>query len=266
MVERGSGRAARHQERRMGSKIVCVVACVCACLWSCGGPEEVVVSAQRVELSSEHRALVPTSVIEVRLIGTSRLVATSALVDVEGSIDGRAIAYTYVAQEDLGVEDATLSRVGGDTGDLVVKIPVSEGLWGELAGGSVFDGEVTVTARDPFDSALAKGTLAGVTWRIEATPSPSVSVAPSGDVFAGERVSVTGGPFLRPEEGKSWAVVTAGALGGRSMVGARVPLEWGGVRDKANFVISPSAFGVQEGVFEGSISGVRVGVRGAPLA
>ncbi len=246
----------------MGVRSVwCAPVCACAVFVMAGCPgeeEEPVGEVLTVELASEHTAVVPTSVVSVRLVGTSRLVATSALVDVEGQVGGSAIDYTFVAQEELGEQDATLARADGDTGDLVVRVPVSEGLWSELVAGATFEGAVSVTARDPFGRDLAKGTLAGVRWDVQENPSPTIASAPSGDVWAGERVAVTGGPFLRPEEGLSWAVVTTGAIGGRSMDGVLVPLEWGGARDRASFVIAPEAFGVAEAVFEGDFELLNV--------
>lgn len=194
--------------------------------------------------------ILPTSVLRFELRGTERLVAELADVTFEGADgNGRPISFTqFVPQTD---------RVG-DQGNIVVNLPVGAQLWPALAPSpnAVFQGRITVELVDEI-GVLGSGSLEG--QRLEAISSvpPQVDFISAEVVFPGEYIEVSGGNFLRPEEGQTHAVVTGTVRyqdeTERSVQARQVPLIWDGNRERAQFFLDPAVFGVQIMEFTGDL-------------
>jgi hypothetical protein len=212
-----------------------------------------------VPVRCDQTVIVPTSILRFDLGATERILAKKARVELRGALSsGRDLAYTFeaVEMEQLGL----LRRTGGDVGNLFVQVPVDQGLWDHASApdGAVFEGTATITLLDYFDGPVAQGVLEGISWRFESKPEPVVTELEStGEVYLGQQLPLVGTGFLRPEEGVTWAVIERGTMrtstGLRTLDGQRIPIIWGGQRERAYLPISPAVLGVVRGSFEGEV-------------
>ena len=204
-----------------------------------------------VEARLDQRIVVRSSVLRFDLSGAGSLGVTRAIIGFQGRTDeGRAVDVAYLVALGPQVDDGA---------DLVVELPVVDGLWQALAPSpeARFEGRVTVALLDDL-GVTGRASLPGIDLRLMERFAPSVDAIPWGPHHVGERIDVDGAGFLRPEEGSTWLVVDAGTLiypdgATRRIADGRVALAWSGRRDRALLPISPSLFGVREGRFEGKV-------------
>ncbi len=229
---------------------------------------------QQIAVDFDQSTVISTSVLQFQLRGTERIVAKSVLVDFEGTLDGGApFNWSYAAETNElmameGPADAPgamggLTRTDGDTGELLIGIPVSEGLWGAIApspsGQKNFDGSITITVVNFFDEVTAESKLDGIKLSFKGTLAPQVVQIPGVEVYLDERIEVAGSGFLRPEEGVTYAIVDQGKIthkqdnSERDLSGQRIALAWDGSRERARFRVDPTVIGVREGIFEGNV-------------
>lgn len=206
---------------------------------------------QVVDVEFDHTTVVHSSVLRFHLRNTSDRQATLGSVRMSGSLgNGRELDERIYLPVD---------RIG-DRGDLVINLRVADQLW------EVVDPDPTRTLSGRIDieledeiGAFAVGEVDGLALRFRAEYAPEVTPIPSGrDVYPGERLEISGEGFLRPEEGKTWAVVDAGRVtfdddSSRTVANARVAVEWDGSRHQALLPVSPAIFGVRTGEFSGSL-------------
>ncbi len=232
-------------------------------------------SAVPITALFEHSVVVPTSVLTFELSGSERLSASQVRVQFAGTLEGGDdLSYTYeadVAQLEAPDGDAPsdtpqpvpggVRRAEGDTGPLIIGVPVEQGLWQAVAltgDTRQFEGTITVTVADAFGEDVARAVVEDASLTFQARIVPQASDAPTGDVYLDERVALTGSGFLRPEEGDTIAEITSGAITyedgtSRDVSGARVVVVWGGARDRASFVLDPTVLGVRPGEFSGDV-------------
>lgn len=203
--------------------------------------------AQVVPIEFDQSVVMPSSVLQFRLVGTDRVVASEAEVSFEGGSVSESI---IVAPAD------GFRRTLGDQGDIVVEVPVEDGLWSTLgvSGDATFDGTIEVAVRDEIGDAALGDIEVSLDFQSDATLS--VDEVASGVHFLNEGIVVTGSNFLRPEEGNSWAILNgtyALVEGGERSIDGRVPIRWTGSRTQAEMVVDPGVFGVRLGSFTGSV-------------
>jgi hypothetical protein len=213
---------------------------------------------QSLLIEFDQRLVFPTSVLTFRMKGSDRMVPRAAEVVFEGTTDdGREINWTTVVQP----PPEGFPRMRGDQGDVLVKLPVSEGFWDIIAPGfeADYQGAIGINLVDEIGP-LAEGRLEGMTLTLQEDATPTVQIVASGDYYPNETIEVSGDQFLRPAEGNTWAVVSGTftyantELGERAINGERVPIRWTGSRTKGDFHLDPNVFGVQPGQFSGSLS------------
>ncbi len=213
---------------------------------------------QSLLIEFDQRLVFPTSVLTFRMKGSDRMVPRAAEVVFEGTTDdGREINWTTVVQP----PPEGFPRTRGDQGDVLVKLPVSEGFWDIIAPGfeAEYQGAIGINLVDEIGP-LAEGRLEGMTLTLQEDATPTVQIVASGDYYPNETIEVSGDQFLRPDEGNTWAVVSGtftyanSELGERAINGERVPIRWTGSRTKGDFHLEPNVFGVQPGEFSGSLS------------
>lgn len=214
-------------------------------------------AVQTLFATLDQEVVVPTSVLRLTLLGTERTVASKVLVRLEGTAGGD-FEYEYESNTS-DLEDPTLVREGGDTGDLVALVPVDQGLWDRVGGQGSFQGKIALTVVNVFGDDLAEAEIEDVSLTFQGAPTPNIAPLEGGDVYVGERVEVVGTGFLRPEEGQTYATITSGTLTTsdnqtRELTNERVPLLWGGSRTRAFFVLDPKVFGVRTGSFQGTLA------------
>lgn len=206
---------------------------------------------REVVADSDLRVVVPVSVMRFRLHHTDRMVADAARVTFRGQHSARGAWQAGYP--------ALLGRTS-DVGDIVVQLPVSQGVWQDVMGDAAqpearFDGEIEVELRDELGVSV-RARLQDV--RLDFVPrlQPAATSFEVGAVYVGEQILVEGGGFLRPEEGQSLLVVEEGALhlpdgSQRDLSGERVALGWSGQREQAYFHVDPGVFGVRAAQFSG---------------
>lgn len=228
----------------------------------CGNRQPIPIDAtdtrivQRLLVEFDQFVVFPTSVFQLRMKGSDRMVPRAVQVRLDGTVDGVPLTF-----ESLVAPTTGFRRTNGDQGDVIIELPVDEGLWAEVlpAPTALFDGSIEVEMVDEI-GVLARGGLEGMRLEFRSDATPNVGVVPSGDFYANEHLPVTGDNFLRPEEGTTWAVVTGTftyadtSLGTRQIAGERVALRWTGSRRAAEFHVDPGVFGVRAGQFDGSLS------------
>lgn len=211
----------------------------------------------------DQKLIFPTSVLTFRMKPTERLVPRAAEVIFQGTTDdGREIDWTTTVQP----PPEGFPRVRGDQGDVLVKLPVDEGFWDIVSPGfeATYQGSIAINLVDEI-GVLGEGRpLEGLSLTLKEDATPTVQLVPGAGEnqpnYPNETVEVSGGQFLRPEEGTTWAVVNGTftyedeALGERQINGERVPILWTGHRTEGNFHIDPAVFGVRPGQFSGSLS------------
>lgn len=227
---------------------------------------------QQLPVDFDQETVISTSVLTFQLRGTERIVARSVLVDFDGQLDGSApFRWSYsAATDDLmameGPADAPgsiggLTRTDGDTGEILVGIPVADGLWGAVAPSPdrEFTGSIKITVVNFFGEVTAESTLDQVKLSFKGTLAPQVAQIPGVEVYLDERVQIAGAGFLRPEEGTTYAVVEQGKIthredqSERDLSGKRIALAWDGSRSSARFRVDPTVVGVREGTFSGNV-------------
>lgn len=237
-----------------------------ACLNNSDGPEKINAPVAPVAVEFEQDTVVETSVLRFVLKGTSSLVVRRAGISVNGTLnDGEGVKWSYEARasDALKADDAStgavLYRINGDTGDLVLELPMELGLWGAIQGdqSKTFTGHVTLSLIDPFDKAIAEAKVE-VSLRALAQVPLSVGSIPSGDVYLNELIEVSGDNFLREDEGQSVAVIESGLMtledgSTRVVEDVALPFVWGGSRQRAYLKIDPKVFGVKTGEFTGNL-------------
>ncbi len=204
-----------------------------------------------VEVEFTHTVVVHSSILRFRFLSTSDRQATLGSVRMSGSLgEGRELDQQLYLPVD---------RVG-DKGDLVIDLPVATSLW-DVVGADptrTLSGRIDLALEDEI-GVFAVGEIDGLALRFRAEYPPEVTPIPGGrDVYPGERIPISGDGFLRPEEGKTWAVVDTGRVAfadgsSRAVTNARVPVEWDGARQRAFLPISPAIFGVRQGDFSGDV-------------
>lgn len=221
------------------------------CLATGEPPEQHDREVRVLDVEFDQHTVVHSSVLRFRFLGTAEREATLGTVRFSGSLgQGRELDESYLVPVD---------RVG-DKGDLVVEVPVTDGLWDQVSPDPdrTLSGRIDLSLEDEI-GVFAGGSVEGLALRFHDAYPPDVSPIPSGqNVYPNEMLAVSGDGFLRPEEGTTWAVVDSGTVtlqegGSRPVTNARVPLRWTGSRDAAAFPISPAIFGVKVGEFTGDI-------------
>jgi len=213
----------------------------------------------------EQEVVLPTSVLSLRVLGSERVVAGSILVDIEGNTNTREVRQ---ALEVTGAERGLrFERTDGDTGELLVLLPVDEGLWAAFGEPveSTFTGTITLTVRDVFGDVVGEARVENVSLSLKDGLRPEArQLGGAGvQVHVGQRIPLGGAGFLRPEEGRSVARVTSGSLEftdgtTRDVAGAEVPMSWTGERASAALVIAPTIFGVRQATFTGDVEFVNI--------
>ncbi|QDG54359.1 hypothetical protein FIV42_27515 [Persicimonas caeni] len=192
----------------------------------------------------------PSSVLQLRLQSTDRVVADKATVSFAGvhSVHGKFIE-TYSAEVD---------RLG-DVGDIVVRLPVSQSLWDDVdtPSPSSFEGNVEVELSDALGP-VVRGRLDSVQFEFVRQLEPFAEAFSVGDVYPNQLIEISGAGFLRPEEGATVAVIESGSVDtdagpSRDVSGQEIALRWAGSRDKALVPVDPAVFGVQTASFEVSV-------------
>ena len=238
-----------------------------ACLNNSDGPEKTDPPVTPVAVDFEQDTVVETSVLRFVLKGTRSMVVRRAGIAVSGALaSGEDVKWSYEARasDSLKADDAStgalLYRVNGDTGDLVLQLPMDLGLWGAIKGdqSSTFNGEVTLSLIDPFDKTIGQAQV-DMSLRALAQVPLSVGTIPSGDVYLDELVQVTGDNFLREDEGQSVAVIESGQMmyedgSSRAIEDVALPFVWAGSRQSAYLKIDPRVFGVKIGTFTGDVT------------
>lgn len=229
---------------------------------------------QVLQVDFDQERVFESSVLSFVLRGTERQVAAKVTVTLEGSLDdGQQFSWSYEGQEaeptqqDLPADQpgalvGGVTRVGGDTGDLVLNIPVKDGLWGVVSASPTrtFTGAITIEIVDFFGDVAARGVLDGRQLVFTNQVEPRIDEVPSGGrVYPAEKLAVTGANFLRPEEGSTIAHIDLGELvypdgTKRALDGMRVPALWDGSRERAKIFVDPNVFGVREAEFVGDIT------------
>ena len=210
---------------------------------------------QRLLVEFDQRIVFPTSVLTFRLKGSDRMVPRAAQVFIEGRNAGVDFTFDTILTPTEGFE-----RTQGDQGDVLVKVSVDGGLWGQVspAPTTTFDGAIRIELVDEI-GVLAQGALEGMTLDFRTDATPQVAPVQSGDFYANEHIVVSGENFLRPDEGETWAIVDGTFtyadtnLGERTIAGERTLIRWTGSRTSAEFHIDPGVYGIRPGRFEGSL-------------
>ena len=232
---------------------------------------------QQIVMDFDQAVVLPTSVLAMRLRGTDRLVADKLVVTLEGALgSGQMFTWSYDLRAsapsaiDLPADGALapasgVSRFDGDTGDLVARIVVDESLWMSVAPAPTqrFKGTLRVDVIDLLGERVAQGRIDELTLNFLSELKPEVAPLRGGEVYADERVALTGSGFLRPEEGQTLLVIKQGEVtyedgsASRSIRDQEVALLWDGGRDRARLVIDPMSFGVKVAEFRGEVEFVN---------
>lgn len=231
------------------------------------------VPVQDLLIEFDQTLLLPTSVLSLKLRGTERVVAKKVVISLDGQLDGSqpfSWSYELLEKPPMAVsgpadEIATSSemlRSDGDTGDIVARHALEDSLWAAVmvsAGPRQFSGEVRVNVVDLLDRTVAQGVLMNQSLTFQQELTPEVAPIQGGDVYAGERLPLTGAGFLRPEEGSTFLVVEQGQVtftqagGMASLDGKEIPLIWDGNRQRAQLLIDAAVFGVRKADFQGNV-------------
>jgi len=199
-----------------------------------------------VALQSDQNVVVPTSEIEIELLGTDRIEAEDAQISLVGDLGGRSI------DEEFSVTP----KRDGDVGDLRVSISAGGELWPRLepGDGARFEGGLAIRMEDAVGIATF-GHLDDVSWRFVHQLAPEVEVELPSQLFSNTAIDVTGSGILRPEEGQTVAVIDDGqldAVRGHTidLSGEVLPVEWSGERGQGQLRLAPAVVGVHPGKLE----------------
>jgi len=197
--------------------------------------------------------LIRSSVLEVPVRPTRTLVADSAAIRFEGTLDGQSVDETF---------EVPMNRPT-DTAHLHLEWSVSSTLW-ELFGGlsgAQFDGRVEV--RLVLDGrTVARGAVDDVRLSFRGVPTPGLQetslTGERRDVHVNERVTVQTSGLLSDDEGGTYAQIVEGELRPtagepRELDGERVAVEWAGSRATGRLRMDPAVFGVQTGEFDATV-------------
>lgn len=204
-----------------------------------------------LQLSFEHKVVVPTSRFRFELPPDPEFLSKNARLTLRGTLgQGEAFEHTLLLP-------VTRDK---DTKQPIVEIGVMDELWGVInpQPETTFTGSITLELED-LAGLFAKGQLNGVLILFTSILRPQVSAIPSTPMsYPGQQLKLKGKGFLRPEEGQTWAVIEQGVMSYDmrepvDLSGARVPILWTGTREEAVLALLPQPFGIEPGSFEGTL-------------
>lgn len=202
-----------------------------------------------VDVTFSQAIAVRSSVLQFVFPNTAQRQATHGAVEISGSLgDGVQLNEAF----DLPVGRA-------ESGDLLVELRVVDTLWDRVEPdpNRTLSGRVDFALEDEI-GVFAIASLDDFVVRFRRDFPPTANALQSGlDVFAEQLLSVQGAQFLRPEEGRTIAIVDGGRIvyddgSTRAVNNESVALKWVS-RETALLPISPTIFGVRPGRFEGDL-------------
>ena len=216
-------------------------------LIACSESEDAAEEPRRtIALESDQELVVPTSEIEIRLLGSDRIEAEQVQISVVGEMQGRTIDEEFSAAPERD----------GDIGDLQVSLSASDELWPRLepGDGARFQGALSVEMEDVVGISTV-GHLDDVSWRFVEELAPDLAFDAPSQIFANAAIDVTGSGILRAGEGQTVAVIDDGQLEAErghtiDLSGETLPVEWSGDREAGQVRLDPAVVGVHPGALE----------------
>lgn len=233
------------------------VIAVTGTMWGCNvagdAPTPQSREVRRLDFDLSRSDLLRSSVLEIPVRPTRTLVADSADIRFEGTLDGQSVDETFAVPMDRPT----------DTAHIYVDWSISSTLWALFGGldGAQFDGRVEIRlALD--ERVVARGALDGIQLSFRDVPTPTLQATSltgeRRDVHVNERVPVQASGLLSGDEGETYAQIVDGEVRPsagdvRALDGERIPIEWAGSRASGRLSIDPAIFGVQTGEFVATV-------------